>query len=90
MTAPEGVASHAEAWIETIDCRSVTASRTSPPMRRRGLKPSNVLVTAIFGESPPMRRRGLKPGGPGLARIIREQIKQKPLAVRKWVFETTS
>ena len=55
------VASHAEAWIETVGPRCQRRRPASPPTRRRGLKPEIVSQAISCKWSPPTRRRGLKP-----------------------------
>ena len=55
-----GVASRAEAWIETSYFSALVHTLKSPPVRRRGLKPHRVPYGNNLIESPPVRRRGLK------------------------------
>ena len=42
MAAAYGVASRAEAWVETSSAAQIPQKHPSPPVRRRGLKPSSM------------------------------------------------
>src|SRR5438067_759949 len=58
------VASRTEAWIETSAGPTRPPPRpSSPPARRRGLKPKGQRATSRPSKSPPARRRGLKQKG---------------------------
>ena len=57
-----GVASRAEAWIETgWTWPRPSVRKQSPPVRRRGLKQTIRPTSNKVFKSPPVRRRGLKP-----------------------------
>ena len=78
------VASHAEAWIETLLQSEPCRAGRSPPTRRRGSKLDHAVITDKPSRSPPTRRRGSKhpsrPPSPRLSgRLPRGGVDRNPM-----------